>query len=78
MKYLYSKVQKKIEEMIRRNPKLELDMEVLKRNLPNKMRLTRHDVSNVVKELETEGLFKLNGNKLVIRPLLKRKKKKEV
>jgi hypothetical protein len=67
MKYLYNKVQEKIEEMVRRNPKLELDMEVLKRNLPNKMRLTRYDVSSVIKELETEGLFKLNGNKLVFK-----------
>ncbi len=74
MKYLYNKVQEKIEEMINRNPKLELDMEVLKRNLPNKMRLTRYDVSSVVKELETAGLFKLNGNKLSISI----KKKKEV
>ena len=72
MKYLYNKVQEKIEEMISKNPKLELDMEVLKRNLPNKMRLTRYDVSSVIKELEIAGMFKLNGNKLSI------KRKKEV
>ena len=74
MKYLYNKVQEKIEEMINKNPKLELDMEVLKRNLPNKMRLTRYDVSSVIKELEVEGLFKLNGSKLSISI----KKKREV
>jgi hypothetical protein len=61
---LYEKVSEKIDELISKSPKMELDMESLKRNLPNKMRLTRYDVINVVKELETDGLFKRHGNKL--------------
>lgn len=64
MSYLYDKVSKKIDELIKNNPKAELDMEVLKRNLPNKMRLTRYDVSTVVRELEREGRFVINGKKL--------------
>lgn len=64
MSYLYEKISKQIDEMMKKNSKTELDMEVLKRNLPNKMRLTRYDVSTVVKELERDGKFIIKGKKL--------------
>jgi len=64
MKYLYNKVSEKIDELIRKSPKRELDMELLKKNLPNKIRLTRYDVLNVVREMEKEGCFVIHGNKL--------------
>ena len=64
MSYLYDKVQKKVDEMMRKNRKSEIDMEVLKRNLPNKMRLTRYDVPSVMKELEQQGKFDIVGGKI--------------
>ena len=57
MSYLKDKVSKKIDELIKENPRNELDMEYLKRNLPNRMRLTRYDVPNIMRELEIDGRF---------------------
>jgi hypothetical protein len=57
MKYLYEKVSAKVEEMIRKSPMQEIDMETLKRNLPNKVRLTRRDVIDVVNELQKDGVL---------------------
>jgi len=64
MKYLYNKVSEKIDELIRKSPKRELDMELLKRSLPNKIRLTRFDVLSIVREMEKDGCFVIDGNKL--------------
>ena len=64
MSYLYNKVSEKIDELIKKSPKRELDMEMLKRNLPNKIRFTRYDVLSIVKEMEKDGNFIINGNKL--------------
>jgi hypothetical protein len=64
MKYLYDKVSRKIDELMAKSPKAELDMELLKKSLPDKIRMTRMDVSAVVRELEKEGMFNLDGNKL--------------
>ena len=65
MRYLYSKVQEKIEELMRKSsPRMEMDMESLKRSLPNKMRITRYDVMDIIKELEKDGIFFKDGNKL--------------
>jgi hypothetical protein len=62
--YLYGKVTEKIEELMSKSPKMELDVEILKRNLPNKMRLTRGDVNEVLMELDKTDKFKLEGKKL--------------
>ena len=64
MKYLYDKVSDKINEMMKLSPKNELDMNMLKKSLPNKIRLTRFDVSKVIREMEKDGLFIIDGNKL--------------
>lgn len=77
MKYLYDKVSEKIDELIRKSPKRELDMELLKRNLPNKIRLTRFDVSSVVREMEKDGYFTIDGNKLT-KNFIAKKVSKEV
>ena len=64
MKYLYDKVQKQIDEILNSQPKNELDMEILKRNLPRKMKLTRVDVSHILSELESDGVILRNGKKI--------------
>lgn len=64
MSYLYNKVSEKIDELIKKSPKRELDMEMLKRNLPNKIRFTRYDVLSIVREMEKDGNFIISGNKL--------------
>jgi hypothetical protein len=50
-------VNEKIEEILKNSHTKELDMKLLERHLPDKMRLTRFDVINVVKEMEKEGVL---------------------
>lgn len=65
MSYLYDKVSKKIDELMKENPRL--DMDILKKNLPNKVRLTRHDVPSVMKELERDGRYTITKGKITRR-----------
>lgn len=57
-------VSEKIEELMRKNPKMEMSAESLKRDLPNKMRLSRRDVVNVMRELEHGGVLQIKNGKV--------------
>jgi hypothetical protein len=65
--YLYGIVNEKIEELVRKSPKMELDLETLKRDLPNKMRLTRRDINEVLLEMDDGASFKIEGRKIKMR-----------
>jgi hypothetical protein len=64
LKYLYDKVAKKIDELMENEKGKAVSMESLKTNLPNKMRLTRQDVYAVVRELQRDGNFVVDKDKL--------------
>lgn len=65
MSYLSEKISKKVDELMKENPRL--DMESLKRTLPNKMRLTRQDIPSIMRELEKEGRFIITKGKVTRR-----------
>jgi hypothetical protein len=62
--YLYGKVSDKLDELIAKSGKKELDMEYVRRSLPNRMQLTRFDVSQVMKEMRESGSILIVNGKL--------------
>ena len=65
MPYLYSMVSNKLDDLIKKNRLKGLDMETVKRELPNKMRMTRGDVVSVMEEMRSHGILRIKDGKVI-------------
>lgn len=60
MSYLYDKVSKKLDEIMKK----EQNIDTIRESLSRKIRLNRYDVLSVLKELENDGIIRRDGDKI--------------